>query len=293
MKPAAFDFHAPESGEEVLSLLATYGDDARLLAGGQSLVPLMNMRILRPRVIISLNRCRELAYLRDEDGAIACGAMIRQAEAEEADLIRSQVPLLAAALPHVGVRASRNRGTVCGSLAHADPLAELPSVAAALEATFVITGAGGRREVTAEEFFISELATCIDTGEMLTEVRFPKSAVDGRSVFLEVGNRAHGFAVVGIAAYFEITADDRCDKARLAAMGMGATTVRLTETERALEHQTLTDEVVRAAAEMASAAVDPFDDLHASADYRRHLAGVLVRRALDGAIEHAAEAGGR
>ena len=291
MKPAAFDFHAPESGEEVLSLLATYGDDARLLAGGQSLVPLMNMRILRPGVLISLNRCRDLAYLRDEDGEVVCGAMIRQAEAEETDLIQSQVPLLAAALPYVGVRASRNRGTVCGSLAHADPLAELPSVAAALEATFVITGTNGRREVTAETFFVSELATCIDTGEMLTEVRFPKTVPNGRGVFLEVGNRAHGFAVVGIAAYFEIAPDNRCKKARLAAMGMGATTVRLTESERTLDNQVLSGEVVRAAAETASDAVEPVGDIHASAGYRRHLAGVLVKRALDGALGHTAQAG--
>ena len=281
MKPAAFDFHAPESKEEVLSLLATYGDDARLLAGGQSLVPLMNMRILRPGVIISLNRCRELAYLREEDDVVVCGAMIRQAEAEETDLVCEQVPLLAAALPYVGVRASRNRGTVCGSLAHADPLAELPSVAAALEAIFVITGPNGRREVTADEFFVSELATCIDTGEMLTEVRFPKTPSDGRDVFLEVGNRAHGFAVVGIAAYFEIASDNRCAKARLAAMGMGATTVRLTETERALEGQLLSEDVVVAAVESAGDAVEPADDIHASADYRRHLAGVLVKRVLD------------
>ena len=281
MKPAAFDFYAPESKEEVLSLLATYGDDARLLAGGQSLVPLMNMRILRPGVIISLNRCRQLAYLREEDDVVVCGAMIRQAEAEETVLLRDQVPLLAAALPYVGVRASRNRGTVCGSLAHADPLAELPSVAAALEATFVINGPNGRREVAADEFFVSELATCIDTGEMLSEVRFPKTAPDGREVFLEVGNRAHGFAVVGIAAYFEIATDNRCDKARLAAMGMGATTVRLTETEQALEGQVLSEEVVLAATESAGDAVDPADDIHASADYRRHLAGVLVKRVLD------------
>ena len=281
MKPAAFDFHAPESKEEVLSLLATYGDDARLLAGGQSLVPLMNMRILRPGVIISLNCCRELAYLREEDDVVVCGAMIRQAEAEETDLIREQVPLLAAALPYVGVRASRNRGTVCGSLAHADPLAELPSVAAALEATFVINGPNGQREVKADEFFVSALATCIDTGEMLSEVRFPKTAPDGRDVFLEVGNRAHGFAVVGIAAYFKIASDNRCNKARLAAMGMGATTVRLTETEQALEGQVLSEEVVLAAAESASDAVEPADDIHASADYRRRLAGVLVKRVLD------------
>ena len=284
MKPAAFDFHAPESEEEVLSLLATYGDDVRLLAGGQSLVPLMNMRILQPSVIISLNRCRQLAYVRDKNDVVACGAMLRQTEAEETDLIRDQVPLLAAALPYVGVRASRNRGTVCGSLAHADPLAELPSVAAALEATFVITGANQRRVVTAAEFFVSELATCIDTGEMLTEVRFPKTAPDGRGVFLEVGNRAHGFAVVGIAAYFQIAPDKRCNKARLAAMGMGATTVRLGKTEQTLENQILSDEVVQAAVASAGNAVEPVGDIHASADYRRHLAGVLVKRALDGLL---------
>ena len=162
VKPAVFDYHRPDNIEEACALLAEYGADARVLSGGQSLVPLMNMRILSPAVLIDINRCRDLAYLREEGAAIACGALTRQSEAETSDLVASRLPLMSIAMPHVGVRASRNFGTVCGSLAHADPLAELPSVASALDARFVIASSRGRREVTADEFFVSALTNCLE-----------------------------------------------------------------------------------------------------------------------------------
>jgi carbon-monoxide dehydrogenase medium subunit len=182
------------------------------------------------------------------------------------------------------VVANRNFGTVCGSLAHADPLAELPSVASALDATFVIANTGGTREVDADAFFVSALTTCIEPGEMLREVRFPKSTPDTRSVFLEVANRAHGFAVVGLAACVELDQEKRCTRARLAAMGMGDTTVRLREAEAVLENETVTETVVDGAAMAAVSAVEPEGDAHASAHYRRHLVGALVKRALGEAL---------
>jgi carbon-monoxide dehydrogenase medium subunit len=284
VKPAAFDFHAPETEAEILALLAEHGDDARLLAGGQSLVPLMNMRIVKPGVLISINRCRAFDYIEAEGGTVSIGPLTRQAGAEREALVRGRLPLMAMALPHVGVTASRNRGTVCGSLAHADPLAELPSIAAALEATFVLADAESRREVAAEEFFVNILTTAVEAGEMLREVRFPSAPEGSRDAFLKVGNRAHGFAVAGIAARLEGEANGTCGKARLAAMGMGETTIRLLEAEHILEEGGLGAASVAAASAAASACVDPFEDIHADAQYRRRLAGVLVKRAVEQAF---------
>ena len=280
MKPAAFDYHRPDSLEEACALLAEHGAEARVLAGGQSLVPLMNMRILSPAVLIDINRCRELSYLRREDGVIACGALTRQGEAETSDLVAADLPLLAAAMPHVGVRANRNFGTVCGSLAHADPLAELPSVAAALEARFVIASSRGRREVDAGEFFVSALTNCIEPDEMLAEVRLPVMPANARSAFLEIANRAHGFAVAGVAALVEIDGEGRCIRARLSAMGAGDTTARLLPVEALVEGRRLDEALIREAGAAATAAAEPAEDVHATADYRAHVIGTLVTRAL-------------
>lgn len=280
MKPAAFDYHRPDSLEEACALLAEHGAEARVLAGGQSLVPLMNMRILSPAVLIDINRCRELSYLRREDGVIACGALTRQGEAETSDLVAAHLLLMAAAMPHVGVRANRNFGTVCGSLAHADPLAELPSVAAALEARFVIASSRGRREVDAGEFFVSALTNCIEPDEMLAEVRLPVAAANARSAFLEIANRAHGFAVAGVAALVEIDGEGRCTRARLSAMGAGDTTARLAPVEALIEGRRLDEGLIREAGAAATAAAEPAQDVHATADYRAHVIGTLVSRAL-------------
>lgn len=280
VKPASFKYHRPASGEEALSLLAEHGADARVLAGGQSLVPLMNMRILSPAVLIDINSCHDLAYLREDDGVVAMGALTRQGEAETSALVAERLPLLAAAMPYVGVRANRNFGTVCGSLAHADPLGELPSVATALEARFVISSARGRREVSAEEFFVSALTNCLEPDEMLAEVRLPVTAAGAKNVFLEVANRAHGFAVAGLAASVELDPAGRCTRVRLSAMGAGDTTARLHTVEALLEGEVLDDAIIREAGEAASQAAMPSDDVHANAAYRAHLAGSLVRKAL-------------
>lgn len=284
MKPAPFEYFAPESEEEILDLLREHGDDARLLAGGQSLVPMLNLRIVQPAVIVDLGRCPSLAFLRAENGSLVCGTMTRQIAAEESPLVRQHCPLLAAALPWLGGKANRNRGTVGGTLAHADRLAELPAVALALEVEIVVRNSGGERTTAAADFFLSDLTTSLEEGEMLHAVRFPRAGAQSRSAFAEVGNRRHGFAVVGVAASLELAADGSCATARLAAMGVGATPVRLTAAEQILEQGSLAEDAVRAAGEAAARAVDPTDDIHASAAYRRRLTAILVQRAVHDAI---------
>lgn len=279
MKPAPFEFFAPRSREEMLELLARYGDDARILSGGQSLVPLMNMRIVQPRIVISINKCPELAYIRQSDGRLACGALTRQAEAEESAEVRSACPLLSEAMPLVGGAANRNRGTICGSMAHADPLAEPPAVAVALEAEMVVASAAGRRMLPAEAFFVSELTNAMLPGEMLEEVRFPAKR-NARAAFLEVANRRHAFAVVGVAAQFEVDTAGRCRGVRLAAIGVGSTPARLREAERALEGQAVTEAALKQISEAAREGIEPLGSFHADADYRLHMAGVLARRAV-------------
>ncbi len=284
MKPAPFELYSPETLEEVLVLLAEYGEAARVLAGGQSLVPLLNMRMVQPRVLISINRCPALDHVRAENGAIAIGALTRQARAEEDPAIRVACPLLAKALPLVGGMANRNRGTVCGSLAHADPLAELPAVALALDAEFVLCRAGASRTVPARDFFVSELTTAIEPDELLAAVRFPKTEPGARASFVEIGNRRHGFAVAGVALRMMVGRDKRCESASIAAIGVAPTATRLEAAERSLEGAMLDDAALDEAAAAASGAVDPTGDLHADAGYRRYIIGVLVRRAVEAAL---------
>ena len=204
----------------------------------------------------------------------------RQTELEDSERVAQRLPLVSAAMPYVGVRASRNCGTVCGSLAHADPLAELPSVAAALEATFEIASVRGRREVSADEFYLSALSNCLEPDEMLRQVWIPKAGSDSKSVFLEVSNRAHGFAVAGLALSVDIDAGGVCRKARLAAMGLSETTLRLRPAEKLLEGKVLTEELVEEASAVSTEATAPYQDIHADREYRRRVAGVLVKRAL-------------
>ncbi len=284
MKPASFDFRAPRDLAGVLAALAELGEEARVLAGGQSLVPLMNLRMVRPQALVSINGCDDLDYIRIEDGRLALGARVRQAQAEESALVGAECPLLAAALPYCGPQATRNRATVCGSLAHADPVAELPAVAAALDAEFEIAGKHGTRRVPAEQFFVSELANCMQPGEMLAAVRFDRAADGERSAFLEVGNRRHGFAVAGVALRLSLDGAGRCSFARIAMIGAGPVAARVRAAEDRLSGAVLDDVTVDAAADAAEAAVRPPADAHADADYRRHVLGVLLKRALRQAL---------
>lgn len=279
MKPAPFAFAAPDTLDGVLAALAAEGDDARVLAGGQSLVPLMNLRMVRPAMLVSINRCGELDYVARRDGHLEIGALVRQADAETNETVRADCPLLAAALPYLGAQANRNRGTVCGSIAHADPLAELPAVALALDAEMIVAGTGGERRIAAADFFLGELTTALEPGGMLRAVAFRRQAADERSAFLEVGNRRHGFAVAGVALRWKV-ADGICDFARVAMLGAGPMACRVREAEAALVGRRLDGAAIDAAVEAVRANVAPPTDVHADADYRRHVLGVLVRRGL-------------
>ncbi|MBI3964102.1 MAG: FAD binding domain-containing protein, partial [Chloroflexi bacterium] len=198
MKPASFEYFAPTSLDEAIALLSQHGEDAKVLAGGQSLVPLMNMRLARPGVIVDLNRVSGLDYVREHDGGLAFGAITRQRVAERSDLVRARNPLLAEAIPFIGHTAIRNRGTVGGSIAHADPASELPAVAAALDAEMVIRGPEGERVATPDEFFLGYLTTAIEPTEILTEVRFPAWPAGAGWCFLELSRRHGDFAIVGL-----------------------------------------------------------------------------------------------
>lgn len=279
MKPAPFSFVAPESLDEVVRAMAEHGDDARILAGGQSLVPLMNLRLARPEVLVSINRCRELDYIRLEDDRLVVGALVRQIDAETSPLVQAECPLLAKALPHVGLPATRNRGTVCGSLAHCDPLAELPAVALALEAELVLTSAAGERRVPARDFFVTEMTTCIEPGEVVSAVAFARQDPAERSALLEVSNGGHAFPVGGVALRWA-SADGVCTMARIAAFGVGSVAQRLINAEEALVGTDLGPAAIASAVAAARDAVGPTGDIHADAEYRRHLVGVLLERGL-------------
>lgn len=280
MKPAAFSFRAPRELEGVLAEMAEHGEDARILAGGQSLVPLMNLRMLQPAVLVSINDCAELAYVREEQDDVVIGAAARQWEVEHDPAVLRHCPLLAEALQYVGGRSNRNRGTVCGSLAHADPLAELPTVALALGATMVVNGASGRRSVPAGGFFVGALENCLAPGEMLEAVRFPKDADGRRSCFLESGNRKHGFALAGVAVSLELDDEGRCRRPRVAVMGGESIARRLEEVEASLEGARPVPALLREVGRLAEGGVEMVGDFHADRAYRAHLVGVLLQRAI-------------
>jgi carbon-monoxide dehydrogenase medium subunit len=287
MKPAPFAYVAPTSVDEALALLAQHADEAKPLAGGQSLVPLMNFRLARPGVLVDLNRIPELQYIREHDGGLAIGAMTRQRAAERSALVRERCPLLAAALPLVGHPPIRNRGTVGGSLAHADPAAELPAVAAALDAELVVRGPSGERVARPDAFFLTYLTTTLEPTELLVEVRFPAWPAGAGWAFEELSRRHGDFAIVGVAAVLQLDSQGQVADARLAFIGAAPTPVRAHAAEAALRGQPATAETFRAAAERVVDALDPSDDVHASAAYRREVAKVLARRALVAAHERA------
>jgi aerobic carbon-monoxide dehydrogenase medium subunit len=284
MKPPSFDYHAPQSAAEALELLGRYGTDARLLAGGQSLVPLLNFRLSAPAVIVDLNRAADLAYIKEENGQVRMGAMTRQRAIEFSPLVKSRLPLLAEATRWVGHLPTRTRGTIGGSLAHSDPAAEYPAVVTALDAELVIRGSAGERVVRAAEFFVGFMTTALQPGEMLVEVRMAAQAPDSGWAFEEFSRRHGDFAIVGIAAMVAV-GGDRCRSARLAACGASSTAMRLRAAEEILEHGGVDDRYIDDAAGRAAELVDPGADLHASAEYRRHLTRVLTRRALKRAVE--------
>ncbi len=288
MKPPAFRYAAPRTAREVVQLLAQHGSDARVLAGGQSLVPMMNLRIMRPAVLIDLNRCEELSYIERRGDYLAIGPMTRQLDAHRSPLVRALCPLVAEALEWTGPVAVRARSTVGGTLAHADRVAELPAVAVALDAVMVIEGEGGRREVGAADFFLGDLSTAVEPHEFLREIRFPISPAHAFTRFLEVGVRQEGVAVVGLAVYLEREAHS-VRKVALVAMGVDSMPVRLSTAEALLRQGGLQAQAIEEACQAASMQIEPMADIYTSAAYRRHAVGNLLARALEAAAAHPAQ----
>lgn len=291
MKPAPFEYHRPASTDEALALLAEHGYDAKLLAGGQSLVPAMNFRLAQPAVLIDLNRIRPLDYVAQVNGGLRIGAMTRQSTAERNPLVRMYAPLLAETLPFVAHPQIRNRGTIGGNVAHADPAGEVGAAMLALEAIIHLRGPNGMRAVPAAEFFTGLFGTALEADEMLTEVEIPSAAPRTGWAFDEVSRRHGDYGLAGLAATVEVDADGRCTAARLGLLGVGDAPMLAREAAAALVGQLPTEDAVRAAAEIASQRdIDPPGDIHATPAYRRALTDVLVRRVLPRAFARASEA---
>ena len=285
MKPARFAYHAPANVEEAIALLARHGGEAKLLAGGQSLVPLLNFRLTRPAALVDLNRVAGLSYIGEAAGHVRIGAMTRQRTIEFSPVIRRHLPLLAEATTLVGHLPIRSRGTIGGSLAHADPAAEYPTTLAALGGQVIVRSPRGERTLAAGELFQGYLTTTLAADEMLVEIRLP-AMPDGAGFAFEEFSRRHGdFAIVGIAAIVVGTAGGHCASARLVTAGAGPVPVRLRAAEEILERDGLSNAAVDAAARRAAELVEPPSDIHASADYHRNLTRVLTARALRRAIK--------
>ena len=288
MKPPPFAYHAPAHLEDTFDLLERYGDDAKVLAGGQSLMPLLNFRLSYPSALIDINQVADLSYLQQEDGQIRIGALTRQRTIEFSELVRRRLPLLYEATTLVGHLPIRTRGTIGGSLAHADPAAEYPTVALVLDAELVLQGPSGQRRISAEEFFVSYLTTALAPNEVLTEIRFSPFPLTSGWAFEEFSRRHGDFAVVGVAGVID-TDGEQCRTARLAAAGVGPTPIRLRAAEDILVQEGVTEQSIQRAAAKAAELVEPDSDIHASADFRRHLTQVLTRRAIQRALERGQE----
>lgn len=269
MIPAAFSYARADSADEAIALLAEHGDEAKLLAGGHSLLPLMKLRLATPSVLVDVGRLHDLSFVRDDGDVLAIGGLTRHHDVEHDAVVRQHVPLLAAAAAEVGDPQVRHRGTLGGSLAHGDPASDLPAVVLALRGTIVVRGSGGEREIAADDFFHGFLETALAPDEIITEVRVPKTGGTGWA-FEKFHRRAQDWAIVGVAAIGG-------DEPGVALVNMGDRPVRAAAVEAALrDGASATD-----AAALADAGADPPSDLNASSDYRRHLARVLVGRALD------------
>jgi carbon-monoxide dehydrogenase medium subunit len=291
MKPAPFEYYAPTTTEEALALLAQHGYDAKLLAGGQSLIPTMNFRLAQPSVLVDLNRIPELFYIKpDKNGGVLVGAMTRESQVEHDPLIAERAPLVHETMPHIAHPQIRSRGTFGGCMAHADPAAELPAVSVALGARFRVRSRSGERWVPVDEFFIGFFTTTLQPDELLVEVSLPPMPPNRRGgwSFQEVARRHGDYALVGVATLVTLDDKDQCEQARLVFLSVGDGPVEAHQAAEALRGQVPTPEAIRAAAEAAASIdVDPSSDIHATADYRRHLVKVLARRSLERALERA------
>lgn len=289
MKPPPFDYLAPRSLEEALDALADHGPEAKVLAGGQSLIPLLNFRLARPAVLVDVNRLDDLAFVRTgDDGTLRLGALTRQRALERDPQVARASPVLAETAPWIAHPQIRNRGTVGGSLAHADPAGELPALAVALDARFRLVSHRGERRVAADDFYVGLFATALAPDEMLAEIEVPPSPAGTGWVFVEQARRPGDYAQVGLAAGLTLNEAGVCRRARLVFLSVGDRPVVATAATALLQGERPSETLFAEAAETAAGETDPGDDIHASAEFKRHLARVLTRRALTEAARRAA-----
>ena len=288
MKPAAFDYVIADSIDMAVASLAEGGGDAKIIAGGQSLVPMLNFRLLRPSVLIDINRIGDLAFIEEAEKKIRVGALTRHYQLETSPVIARHLPVLASAMTHVAHLAIRNRGTIGGSLSHADPAAELPMMALLLDAELHIASASGKRTIAARDFFVGALTVDLARDDIVTEIVLPKLPRKTGWGFEEVARRSGDFALAAAAATLTLSAGV-ISQARIALTGVGATPVRAAEAEALLVGQALEPGLIDRVIDAVRAAIEPDTDLHASSDYRRHLGGVLAGRAVSAAWRRANE----
>jgi carbon-monoxide dehydrogenase medium subunit len=273
--------------EEAINLLHTHGDEAKILAGGHSLVPLMKLRLVSPRYLVDIGRIRGLAYIKKEEGSASIGALTTHAAIEQSELLKALLPLLPEAAARIGDAQVRNRGTIGGSLSHADPAADLPAVMLALDAEMVIQGGSGRRTVTATDFFVDMLTTALQPGDVLVEIRIPTLPARTGTAYVKVPHKASFFAVVGVAALVTLAQNGICEATRIGVTGLAAKAFRAGPTETAVAHKPLDDQTVQAAVEHVAQGVEPLSDIYASDRYRARLARVYSARAIHEAASRA------
>jgi carbon-monoxide dehydrogenase medium subunit len=279
MKPPPFSYHDPRTVAEAVELLGRL-ENAKLLAGGQSLMPMLNFRFVQPDHIIDLNRVEGLSYIRENNGAIEIGAMTRQRDLEFSDVVRARLPIMHEALLQVGHRQTRNRGTIGGSLCHLDPAAELVSLATGYDATVSVIGPNGQRELPFADFPVAYMTPAIEPNEIVTAVRFPRWAPHHASAFIEFSRRHGDFAITSAAVLIEAGGGGKITRASVTIGGMGTAPIRAREVEAAITGELPSVELFRAACESCRK-LEAIDDIHAPASYRQHLAAVLSRRALE------------
>ena len=280
MKPAKFTYACPQSVDEVLSLLAQGNEGTKILAGGQSLVPLLNLRMAEVSALIDVNRLNDLSFIKRENGLLRVGALTRHRQLEVSTEVRATHPLLARAASEVGHLAIRNRGTIGGSLVHADPAAEWPLVAVTLNAQFILRSHNGSRTVAARDFFLAPLTTAIQSNELLCEIHFPVPSTPAGWGFQELCRRPGDFALAAVACQLTLDQNKACTAASLAVGGAHSTPLYIAEVEKTLKGSRGEEDALKAAAEIAAKAVEPPSDVHGSSEFRRQMVRVLTVRAL-------------
>ena len=286
MIPASFDYIAAKTLDDAISLLGKHKDDAKILAGGHSLLPAMKLRLMQPKVLIDLSRIKDLSYIKEEGGQIRIGAMTTHFQVETSDLLRRACPLLPETASHLGDMQVRNKGTIGGSLVHSDPAADWPAAILALDAELVAKSAKGDRVIKAADFFVEMLTTALEPEEVLREIRIPAGKGKVGQAYVKVRHPASGFAVVGVAINLSVDGG-KCQSAGIGITGVSPKAYRATKVESALQGNALDAKTLSAAAAHATDGVDVNSDLYASADYRKQLAAVYTRRALETAVSRA------